>query len=885
MSLDKQVKIYSVGTDAFFIKGGIDSEYALGQYKLSRSLLIKDLAKLIEDCNERIEKLEKKVPKSDEEKYEILANLVTNDKLVEAYSSLLKEAHNQLRDVKKKLTDKINEYSIDSVRVLSNSALKESNVINIFDSVLTRTIGLKKDELTEDIIVIEAFYHEVLENLIKNGFVDESGEKFIYYTSSAGQIRTKKCVFAKESVIKAHEKTLMCGLTIEDINVQGGANINKIQAYTALTNSASEQWKRGFNINRAIVVPDFETNVHTKVDYINTETFEITPNVDKGIPIEHTDGVGMILPSVNKKAFQVRLPWIKGLLVPFQFNADEFKNEDGKILMTDIYGVVHDIIEEKINIVFTKSQFKMWKYYTDWNDYKEKFIANKCQAAKLNEENPAEGTLSYQMLQSLYDVTDEELTSLAERTNQEIKNVGSDLETMKKVMGVTEENMRKNPLQKALEIYPEMFKDAHVKQSISSKKESMIKEARSAKLNVNARYAFIIPDLYAFTQHLTGQEVTGLLTGQQVYCNQFEAGKLVMERSPHLYLEHGVRENVKNEKLKEWFTTSGIYTSIEDPISKILMFDVDGDQSLISQNPTLLSVAERHMEGVNPLYYEMAKAKAEKITPENIYKSLKAAYKMNIGISSNQMTKVWNSGKIDQKAIDTNKRLQCLANFTIDYAKTLFFPEVPDHIKKEINSFTKSKLPAFFEFAKDKDEKKVAPRNDSTVNRLYDIIKTPPIKFNAAIKGKFDYKMLMSVKNFKKKDIDEEIIKAYIKEDRNKTWTMKGLKKNDMESHHRLHVYDVIKERILNVHSDEKHVVNVLVRYLFLEKDSKFKSTLWNCFGDQLVTNLEKNVGNTMHCEECDVRTPKSNNKKYCEKCAAKKEKVRKAKLKSKKIA
>ncbi|WP_416731354.1 hypothetical protein [Fictibacillus sp. JL2B1089] len=885
MALDKQVKIYSVGTDSFFIKDGIDSEYGIGQFKLSRSLLVNQLTKLIEDCNKQIERLERKVPKTDEEKYEILAQLITNDNLLIGYTSLLEEAKKQLGNAKQKLSNKINEHVLDKVRVISSDALKESNVINIFDSVLTRTLGLKKDELTEDVIVVEAFYHEVLENLIKTGFVNENGERFVYYTSSAGQIRNKKCVFAKADVIKKYEKSLMCGLTIEDINAKGGANINKIQAYTALTNSASEQWKRGFNINRAIVVPDFETKVHTKVDYINTETFEITPDRDMGIPIEHTDGVGMILPSVNKKAFQVRLPWIKGLLVPFSFNADEFKNEDGKILMTDIYGDVHDIIEEKINIIFTKSQFKMWKYYTDWNDYKEKFIANNCQAAKLNEENPAEGTLSYQMLQSLYDVTDEELESLAKKTNEAIKNVGSDLETMKKVMGVTNENINKNPLQKALELYPEMFKDAHVKQSISSKKESMIKEARSAKLNVDARYAFIIPDLFAFTQHLTGQEVTGLLTGQQVYCNQFEVGKLVMERSPHLYLEHGVRENVKTDNISKWFTTSGIYTSIHDPISKILMFDVDGDQSLISQNPTLISVAERHMEAVNPLYYEMAKAKEEQINPENIYKSLKAAYKMNIGISSNQMTKVWNSGHIDQKAIDTNKRLQCLANFTIDYAKTLFFPDVPNEIKKEINSYTKSKLPAFFEFAKDKDEKKVAPRNGSTVNRLYDIIKTPPIRFNSAIKGKFDYKMLMSVKNFKKKDIDEEIIQAYIKEDRRKTWTMRGLKKNDMESNHRLHVYDVIRERILEVCNDEKHVVNVLVRYLFLEKDSKFKSTLWNCFGDQLVSNLEKNVGKTMHCEECEARTPKSNNKKYCEKCAMKKEKVRKAKLKSKKIA
>ena len=44
------------------------------------------------------------------------------------------------------------------------------------------------------------------------------GEKYIYFTSSAGQIRTKKTVFIKESVWKKYEKTIMCGLTIDSIN-------------------------------------------------------------------------------------------------------------------------------------------------------------------------------------------------------------------------------------------------------------------------------------------------------------------------------------------------------------------------------------------------------------------------------------------------------------------------------------------------------------------------------------------------------------------------------------------------------------------------------------------------------------------------------------------
>ena len=72
------------------------------------------------------------------------------------------------------------------------------------------------------------------------------------------------------------------------------------------------------DIDKAIVVNDLETNVSSLVDYIDRDTYEITRKI-MDIPIEHTDGCGMMLPSLSQKSFMVRLPWVKGLLVPFDF--------------------------------------------------------------------------------------------------------------------------------------------------------------------------------------------------------------------------------------------------------------------------------------------------------------------------------------------------------------------------------------------------------------------------------------------------------------------------------------------------------------------------------------------------------------------------------------
>ena len=69
----------------------------------------------------------------------------------------------------------------------------------------------------------------------------------------------------------------------------------------------------------------------------------------------------------------------------------------------------------------------------------------------------------------------------------------------------------------------------------------------------------------------------GLLKRGEVSCNMYDNGvELDCMRSPHLYREHPIRVNCKNDEIKRWYKTKGIYTSIDDSISKVLMFDNDG---------------------------------------------------------------------------------------------------------------------------------------------------------------------------------------------------------------------------------------------------------------------------------------------------------------------
>ena len=570
----------------------------------------------------------------------------------------------------------------DHIRCIRESDLHDNNVISVFESSLTRTIGIKQDELTDALMVVQVYYFDVFKDIVFYGF-NYKGEKYKYFTSSAGQIRKKKAVFIKESVWNDIEKTVMCGLTIEDINAKGGNNVNKHLAYMALANSATDEWKE-FDIDRCIVVDDFETNVAGTFDYIDDTDYSITRKNGE-VPIPHTDGAGMMLPSVMKKNTMFRAPWIKGLLGVFDFRKF-IEATNYSPIIKDIYGREWNIIDDDIQIIFTKSQFKMWKYYNDWQSYKDAFKKYHCQAGLCNteEDRIKNAKINYQMLQTLTNITDEEIDQLVSSSVSKITNICSSVNTMLDILGVTPYNTHPTAFQKALKIYPALLNDTYAKDILREVKNSLLKKYRSGKLEINGKYTFLLPDFYAACECWFGhtEKPEGLLRDKEVFCWLFKRyEKLDCLRSPHLYKEHAVRFNVANkvyeeraEKIREWFITDGIYTSTHDLISRILQFDVDGDKALVVADPLFVSIAERNMNGVVPLFYNMKKAAPTLINNKTIYDGLNAAFiHGNIGVYSNNISKILNSdvfvngnAEEQQEALDCVKLLCMENNYCID---------------------------------------------------------------------------------------------------------------------------------------------------------------------------------------------------------------------------
>ena len=571
----------------------------------------------------------------------------------------------------------------------------------------------------------------------------------------------------------------------------------------------------------------------------------------------------------------VRMPWIKGLLAVFDFN--KFIEEHNcSPIVTDIYGKEWDIVKDDIQVIFTESQFKLHKYYKDWDDYKQKFIENKCQAGKCNieEDKIPNAQINYQMLQTLTNLTREDMEKISKFSVNKIEKLATTVDSMLNAFGVTKYNTNKTDLQKALEIYPELLNDTYLKDNIRQIKKSLVKSYRAGKLEVKGKFTFLIPDLYAFCEFLfLGKEnPDGLLKDQEVFCKLYpKTEKLDCLRSPHLYREHAVRKNVIDEEKKKWFVTDAIYTSSKDLISKILQNDFDGDKSLIIADNFFVSKAEEAMKDIVPLYYNMSKARAVELDNQELYNGLQAAFTGgNIGAISNDITKiwannVWSSGTEEEKnrAMDIIKLLCCDSNFCIDYAKTLYKPIRPEHINEEIKRMTKEKVPHFFMYAKDKEENNIASKTDTCVNWLTDIIKDKRLSFKKGVFGRIDYKLLM---NNSEIEIDEDIILAYTKE--NKEYHFK-INMQDQYSHNFSYISQEIKNNLSGYGYTDVEICDMLVKHLYHIKDSRYKESLWFCYGDLIVENLKKNLVNfNAFCPKCGKRYKKArHNQVYCSDC------------------
>lgn len=630
------------------------------------------------------------------------------------------------------------------------------------------------------------------------------------------------------------------------------------------------------------------------------------PSIQKmSVKIPFTDGFGISLKRTQSS--MIRLPFIKGLItyVPKKVFKDYCTKNGIKIkLVKDIYGQEHSI--DDIDYIFTESQFKMHKYFqnvldenevvikTGWEVYKDNFKEYNCDACRCNVERNVKmnAKTNYQILQTLTtEMTDDEIKKLAEYDINSLNGIGNNVQCMLNVLGANEKkNDRLTHLQKSLLLYPEMLKDFYIKSLLKNTKNSMINKFRSGKFNIEGAYTFAIPDVLACLQWWFTDERNldnlGFLKENQICCMLYEdKEELDCLRSPHLDHSHCIRKNKKDDSVKPWVKSNGVYIGVKDIMSKLLMYDNDGDKLLIHRNKTIISCSKRFQKkyGMIPNYFEMPKANPTELNDTTLYDGIVLAYHHgNIGTPSNEITKVFMSLNPDSTEIEVKEAIEIVAlrcvdvNFTIDFAKTLYKPSVPKHVLKRYKNYSGKKVPHFFIYAKGKTVNQVEPLGKCNIDRIYNVVKSNRIVFKDLL-GKYSYKTLMS-----NPDVDKHTEKANKIVELYKSINDASIRKlsyvdletleADEKKKVKLHLeFDSIKQRekfIDYIDEPIEYITDVLIKSL---QGDINKDTLWRLFGDVIYENIKRNLNGTKICEECKERFEYNNNKmKYCEKCSYK---------------
>lgn len=848
--------------------------------------------------------------------------------------SIVEDSNKRLTEL---LKDEIKLHS-SQARVVDSKYFKITDVIAVFDNDLTRTLKIDGEEPTLDFIVIEVGNTDmaIVKQIIKNGLtikerikigvdkndadlIEIKDEKYKFFTAGAGQTRQKKFMMIKERLWNQYEKDLMCGLTIEYINNEGGMNINKFNAYLSLNNSASEVVE-GFDIDKCIVVDDCKEMINEEVDYITRDD-----NVDNGVssyisksgkmvvrkkvktewdierktmevPIEFMDGAGICLTSVFRKNTQIRMPWFKGILCPINYKK-YIKENNLNTKVTDIYGKEYDVIKDDIRVIFTKSQFKMAKYYknildkdgnvfmTGWEVYKAcfKYYNRTCNKCLEDEDRLKDMKINYQMLQTLTNMTNEQIEKLTKYTKDLIDKVHVNRNEQLKFLGATLEKRNRSYMQEIVRLYPEILSSGYIKKQLKDAITSFKKEAKSGRVRLKAKRVFIIPDLIHFMSILFGDGKEYALESHEVYFDTYkDSRRLALLRSPHLSREWSINKNIEANEKTKYFTTNAVYVNAKDLMSKVLMNDWDGDEVLIiedcEEQKWLLDLAEEQMKELRPLYYEMGGGDNSEINSINTYNSLKFVYeKSNIGKVSNTLTNIWSKDDSNQN-MDNIKKLCAYNNWIIDSAKKLELPKLPKNIRTLMNNKT---YPYFFQFAKNKKKSECRNIGNGVIDRMcksIDNVNYANFDYSKGF-GKFKLNTLL---NNKKIEIDYDVIDFYntleLETRKNIGKYAKKYKEEECDFDYKSLEYINARNKMLEYakanNIDYLDVVDMVVKYSFKEDEMKL-AFVFEVFGAAIINNINKNVKMSLDdgyimCECCGERVKlKTLNSPqiYCDSC------------------
>jgi len=632
---------------------------------------------------------------------------------------------------------------------------------------------LYKKETAEDRIgKIEIWNYKASDD---GGYVLEDKEVFQRLIVNASHIRATKALFVRSDNGMADkvDAILRCGVSSDTKCGQ----LSKWTSYYGLQATDSVPVTEP----KCIVIDDFKTTIEDKVDVIKQETkpdgcmdYSVKPDDHYMVPTTPFDGMGVIDISLAKiwakdlgldyvpASFQIRACGVKGCL--FTMDIYEFMKEfaPSGIIHADknLDGENVDFINGGYNVIFTKSQFKYYRFYdgkrkvSQWleafhkNLYGYQRTFNVCSYAAKIDDIKDKMVTAYQPLQSLWQLGDnnDDIAKLCEPTVTLIKDMSTDFDKFLDYIGLEDGSNEKGipAYYRALKYNKSLANDPFIEEKIQKSFENIIERTYTGKLIVNGNYQVVGSDPFALLQYCFGLKVEGLLAKNEIYSdywNQKGKDKLNLWRNPHIFCEHWIVKCKSDDRVKHWFKyqSTDVIVSIWDTnLLRANGADCDGDVLAMVDNTILYDEVEWMIEnekartivpelGVNQPEVEGQKNTFAISDQRKIMEVESKGFKNGIGGIINEISKLWGIPQTD-KTQEYIKILSIVGSLVIDFAKTGNKVGIPKEIVNYIKE-NKIQKPRFMMYLpqnlqqrkrinKRKNPKDVFSDQDCTLNRI-----------------------------------------------------------------------------------------------------------------------------------------------------------------------
>lgn len=552
--------------------------------------------------------------------------------------------------------DKLEEYykSLSKLKRKKNKTEYDHNMIEDLKFKINRMCFIP--EYVTVVINHNTHYDYIFENGFKI-----NGVEYRRLSVSAGQGRAKTITCCSTEIIDRVNEILDNG---RDLSVKFSPS--KFSAYKGLYGSATHI----VTTPRFCVVDDYESNSDITVNWVTETSYDEDDVIElKNMTKAYNrfDGMGLISPSMARKwaddlglnyvpsVFCVRQSYLKGMFAVFDFDKYCREKNDGKYIVETMYGKV-DL--KNIDVIVTKSQFKLHSCFKDLDKYKSDCIKNELYwGVSLWNDNEPKNLLklNYQFLGAM-NIKDENIPKLCKIHTDWISSVLENGEisdyykTLLFLVGIdmTEEGLYSylksgdNWWIKSLIVNRDLLNDKFIKQKIYSLIKKRIQQGYIGGFSVEGSNQTLVSDPYAMIEHVCGKPVVGLLKKNRYYSNYWnERGKtkIVGMRPPLTYRAEVLEMELSNiDDMKEWYKhiKSGLIVNIYGAETDYWAgSDFDYDFLSTTSNEVVL---DSIFKNEYPVVYESPKVDKVCFTEKDLYIADKFTFGSIIGAITNKGT-------------------------------------------------------------------------------------------------------------------------------------------------------------------------------------------------------------------------------------------------------